>query len=121
MRVLVVEDQHIQAEALTMLLTLEGFEVAVAFDGKDALSQLDSVRPDVIITDCMMPVMSGGEMAKLVRASTEYATVPIVMTSATDSRALAHHREHCDAFLRKPYLWDDLLVVIKRLLSPSIK
>ncbi len=117
-KVLVVDDEHSQAEVLTMLLSLEGFEVAVATNGRDALAQLDRVQPDLIVTDYMMPVMNGGEMAKLVRAAPQHAKVPIVMTSANEARQVAQHSEHYDAFLRKPYLWDDLFAIIGRLLAP---
>ena len=117
-KVLVVDDEHSQAEVLTMLLTLEGFEVAVASSAKAALAQLDQVRPDLIVTDYMMPLMNGGEMAKLVRAAPQYAKVHIVMTSANEARQVEQHSQHYDAFLRKPYLWDDLIATIRKLLAP---
>ncbi len=119
-KVLLVEDEHSQAEVLMMLLTLEGFEVAVAVNGKDALTQLDRVQPDVIITDYMMPGMTGGEMAERVRGAPQHAKVPIVLMSATEARLVEQHSEHFDVFLRKPYLLDDLFAVIKRLLTPPI-
>jgi CheY-like chemotaxis protein len=117
-KVLVVDDEHSQAEILLMLLSLEGFEVVVASNGKEALAQLDRVQPDLIVTDYMMPLMNGGEMAKLVRAAPLHSKVPIVMTSATDAEQVEQHAEHYDAFLRKPYLWNDLFAIIRRLLAP---
>jgi CheY-like chemotaxis protein len=119
-KVLVVEDEHSHAEVLTMLFILEGFEVTVAANGKDALDQLNRVRPDLIVSDYMMPLMNGGEMAKMVRAAPLHATVPIVMTSATDPQQVEQYSEHYDAFVRKPYLWDDLFAIIKRLLAPPL-
>ena len=119
-KVLVVEDEHSLAEVLTMLLNLEGFEVAVAVNGKDALDQLEGARPDVIVTDYMMPVMNGGEMAKLVRASPQHAKVPIVLTSAAEAWHVEQHSKHFNVFLRKPYEWDDLCEVIRRLLTPPL-
>ncbi len=119
-KVLVVEDEHTQAEVLTMLFSLEGFEVTVAHNGKEALAQLDRVQPDLIVTDFMMPLMNGGEMAKLVRTASPHAKVPIVMTSATHASQVEQYSEHYDAFLRKPYLWDDLFAIIGRLLSPPV-
>ena len=116
-KVLVVDDEHSQAEVLTILLTLEGFEVAVAPNGKAALAQLDQVQPDLIVTDYMMPHMNGGDMAKLVRAAKQHAKVAIVMTSANEARQVEQHSEHYDAFLRKPYLWNDLIATIRRLLA----
>lgn len=59
-KVLVVDDEHSQTEVLAMLLNLEGFEVAVATNGRDALVQRDLVQPDLIVTDYMIPVMNGG-------------------------------------------------------------
>ncbi|MBC7779220.1 MAG: response regulator [Proteobacteria bacterium] len=118
-KVLIVEDEHSQAEVLTMLLRLEGFDVAVAVNGHDALTQLDDVRPDLIVTDYMMPEMNGGEMARQIRARPLHGRIPIIMTSATDARQVEQHGAYYDAFLRKPYLWDDLFVIIKRLLPSS--
>lgn len=115
-KVLVVDDEHSQVEVLVMLLTSEGFEVAEASNGKDALDGLDRVRPNLIVTDYMMPLMNGGEMAKLIR-STPHAAVPIIMTSATEAKQVEQHSQHYDAFLRKPYMWDDLFAIITRLLS----
>jgi two-component system response regulator VicR len=114
-KVLVVDDEHSQVEVLTMLLNSEGFEVAAAFNGRDALDMLQSVKPDLIVTDFMMPVMNGGEMAKLIRAS-PHSSVRIIMTSATESHFVEQQSQHHDGFLRKPYLWDDLFAMIARLL-----
>ncbi len=118
-KVLVVEDEHSQAEVLTMLFSLEGFEVSVVHNGREALAQLDRVQPDLIVTDFMMPLMNGGEMAKLVRTASPHAKVPIVMTSATHESQVEQYAQHYDAFVRKPYLWDDLFAIIGRLLSPQ--
>lgn len=114
--VLIVEDEHSHAEILTLLLKLEGFETAIAINGKDALEQLDRVRPDLIITDYMMPLMDGGEMARRIRESARHAGVPIVMTSATEPRQVERYAAHFNAFHRKPYLWDELFATIKKLL-----
>ena len=56
----------------------------MAINGQDAIKHLEVVRPDLILTDYMMPLMNGGEMAKHIRASGD--KVPIVMTSATEIR-----------------------------------
>lgn len=119
-KVLIVDDEHSQAEVLMMLFTLDGFEVAVAVNGKDALERLDEVRPDVIVTDYMMPVMNGGELARRVRASPQYTNLPIFLTSASEARQIEHHAEHFNAFLRKPYLYDDLLALVKQVLVPPL-
>ena len=114
-KILIVDDEHSQVEVLGMLLNSEGFEVAAAFNGRDALAMLPTVHPDLIITDYMMPSMNGGELTKLVRAS-QHAHVPIIMTSASDVEQVEQQWRHHDAFIRKPYLWDDLHEIIVRLL-----
>ncbi len=119
-KVLVVDDEHSQVEVLTMLLTSEGFEVAAASNGRDALDRLDEVKPDLILTDFMMPLMNGGEMAAKVR-STAHARVPIIMTSATVVEKVEQHSDHYDAFLRKPYLWDELREIIRTVLAGDLK
>jgi len=116
-KILIVDDEHSQTEVLKLLFSLEGFEAAVAFNGKDALAQLERVRPDVIVTDYSMPLMNGGELVKLVRASSQHAKLPIVMTTATQARHI-EHAELCNAILRKPYLWDDLIATVNRILPP---
>ena len=63
----------------------------------------------------MMPLMNGGEMAQHIRASG--AKVPIVMTSATEIRQVEKYAAHYDAFHRKPYLWEDLLATLRKLVQ----
>lgn len=120
-KVLIVEDEHSQAEVLTMLLKLDGFEATVAVNGQDALDQLDRVRPDLILADYMMPLMNGGEMAQRIRETPKHAGVPIVMTSATEQRQVEQYAAHYNAFHRKPYLWDEVLATIKRLLAQPVR
>jgi len=119
-KVLIVDNEHSRAEVLMMLFNLDGFEVAVAVNGKDALDRLDAVRPDVIGTDDMMPIMNGGEMATLVQASPQHALVPIFLTSASELRQVERHADHFNAFLRKPYLYDDLLALVRQVLAPPL-
>lgn len=118
-KVLVVEDEPTQAEVLMLLLTLEGFEVALASNGAEALVQVERLQPDLIITDYMMPIMNGGEMARHIRAATQHARLPIVMTSATRLLLTEQPVPHCEAFLPKPYVWDELVQIIKQLIPPS--
>jgi two-component system response regulator VicR len=117
-KVLIVEDELGVAEVLSMMLEIEGFEVLRAINGKDALAQLERTPPALIITDFMMPLMDGGELAKHVRTSPQLAQIPILMTSATEARQVQKYASYFDAFLRKPYLWEDLFTVIRTLLPP---
>jgi two-component system, OmpR family, response regulator VicR len=116
-RVLLVEDEESAAEVLSVILNLEGFQVTLAPNGKRAIEMLDAVKPELIITDYMMPIMNGVEMATVIRAKPEYAGVPILMTSGVPEAGLTEHASLLSAFLRKPFLIDALLEAVGRLLG----
>ncbi len=80
--VLVVEDEESYREALTSGLSREGFAVATAANGFDALRQFTDHRPDIVLLDLLLPGMHGIEVCKRMRA---IAPVPIVMVSAVDT------------------------------------
>jgi two-component system response regulator VicR len=117
LRVLVVEDEESAAEVLATVLELQGFRVTIAANGKRAIEILADVQPALIITDYMMPVMDGIEMAQLVRRTPAYATVPILMTSGAPESAVTQYGALLSAFLRKPFRIDALLTTIDRLLA----
>jgi two-component system response regulator VicR len=116
-RVLLVEDEQSAAEVLAVLLEMEGYKVSLAANGKRAIEMLSDVQPDLIITDWMMPVMNGIDLAKAVRARPEYFALPILMTSGAQEDALRAETPFVSAFLRKPFQIETLLEAIKRLLS----
>src|SRR3954469_7317472 len=81
-RVLVVEDEESFSDALSYMLRREGFEVAVAGTGPDALSEFDRVGPDLVLLDLMLPGMSGTEVCRALR---QRSNVPVIMLTARDS------------------------------------
>jgi CheY-like chemotaxis protein len=119
-RILLVEDEPSIAEALSMLLAAEGFEVATASNGEEALRILEQSLPDLVITDYMMPLMNGVEMAGHLRETPRLAGVPILLTSAIDVTLRKIDPSLYDAFVRKPANIDLLLETVRRLLpSPA--
>ena len=68
--VLVVDDRPINREFLASLLGQAGYRVLVAADGRDALAMAQAIRPGLVITDVLMPVMDGVELARRVGAAT---------------------------------------------------
>lgn len=115
--ILVVDDEFSSTEVLAFVLGEEGFRLTVASNGRQALDRLDEAAPDLIITDYMMPVMNGAELARLVRAKPRYAEVPILMMSGVPEAALAGHRGSYARFLRKPFDMDELLEAVRALLG----
>jgi chemosensory pili system protein ChpA (sensor histidine kinase/response regulator) len=103
------------------MLVREGFEVATAKDGVDALQQLQDIHPDCILLDVEMPRMDGFEFARHVRADEATRSIPIIMIT---SRTADKHRNHAlelgvNEYMGKPYQEDQLLELIRRYTAES--
>ena len=80
-RVLVVEDEESYSDALAYLLRKEGFEVAIAADGNEALKEFDRNGADIVLLDLMLPGIPGTEVCRTIRQT---SNVPVIMVSAKD-------------------------------------
>jgi len=116
-RVLVVDDDDVIRQLITVNLELEGFEVATAVDGQDCLDKVKDVAPDVITLDIMMPRLDGWEAASRLRAAPETAGIKVVLLSARAQEADLERgsRIGVDAYLTKPFDPDELIEVVRRL------
>ena len=116
-RVLVVDDDDVIRQLITVNLELEGFEVDTAVDGQDCLDKVAQVRPDVITLDIMMPRLDGWAAASRLRADPATAGIKVVLLSARAQEAdLARgSRIGVDAYLTKPFDPDELIEVVRRL------
>jgi len=85
MRILLVEDAPFLRYAFGRLLRLHGYEVMEANDGREALDCVPEFRPQMVVTDLMMPEMDGVELIQRLRANPETASVPIVAITADAS------------------------------------
>jgi chemosensory pili system protein ChpA (sensor histidine kinase/response regulator) len=114
--VMVVDDSLTVRKITSRMLTREGFEVATAKDGVDALQQLQDLKPDCILLDVEMPRMDGFEFARNVRADEATRGIPIIMIT---SRTADKHRNHAteigvNEYMGKPYQEDQLLALVRR-------
>jgi CheY-like chemotaxis protein len=117
-RVLVVDDAAANRELLSEILAAEGYEVATAQDGLDALSQLAEPLPDVIISDLRMPRMSGFEFLAVVRR--KYPDVPLIAMSGEFEGNEVPPGVPADAYLAKGILlFNQLRTKVADLLSAS--
>lgn len=116
-RVLVVDDDDVIRQLITVNLELEGYDVVTASDGQDALDRVKAVAPDVITLDVMMPRVDGWEAATRLRQDPETAGIPVVLISArAQDIDLARGRSiGVDAYLTKPFDPDELISVVERL------
>src|ERR1041385_4544055 len=103
-KVLLVDDEAGFAELMRDLLEMDSYEVVVAYDGQEGLEKLQGYMPDVIISDIVMPRLSGFEMFKRGKAAPENASLPFLfITGFQDERVLAEARKiGVFGILRKP-------------------
>ena len=113
-RVLVVDDDDVIRQLITVNLELEGFEVIPAVDGQDALDKVKDAQPDVVTLDVMMPRVDGWEAAERLRADPETAHIKVILLSARaqESDIQRGERIGVDAYLTKPFDPDELIDVV---------
>jgi DNA-binding response OmpR family regulator len=120
--VLIVDDEYGLAEMAGELLTMAGFTVATAINGRLALATLNSMRPDVILLDVMMPIMSGAEVLRALKSDDNHRDIPVVMMSAAGHENLpADLLPSIAAFLQKPFTYDELLTALRTTLDLPTK
>lgn len=100
--VLVVDDEQGILEALADLLREEGYRVLTASHGREALERMAELRPDLVLTDWMMPVLDGPALIARIRSEPAYKDVSLMGMSAVDVSALRHLYPGMP-FLQKPF------------------
>ena len=118
-RVLVVEDETSYSEALSYVLRKEGFDVAVAETGPDAVAEFERGGADIILLDLMLPGLSGTEVCRHIRQS---SSVPIIMVSAKDTEVdkVVGLELGADDYVTKPYSPRELVARIRAVLRRGI-
>lgn len=118
-RVLVVEDSPTQARLLRLILEAEGFTVDVSGDGPAALRQLASAPFDLVVSDVLMPGLTGFELCRMIKADPALRGVPVVLvTTLREPLEIVQALEAgADTFIRKPYEPDALVVRLRSLLD----
>lgn len=118
-KILIVEDEASFSEALEFLLGKEGFEVTVAEDGQQALDTFKKDGADLILLDLMIPVVSGIEVCRAIRASSQ---VPIIMLTAKDAEIdkVVGLELGADDYVTKPYSSRELIARIKAVLRRGV-
>ena len=117
---LVVDDEPAVREALRRALELEGYRVALAEDGADALAKIAAEEPDAVVLDILMPVVDGLTACRRLRQ--QGSRVPVLMLTARDSIGdrVAGLDAGADDYLVKPFALEELLARIRALLRRSI-
>ncbi len=104
-KVLVVEDSHTQAIQLKSLLEENGYEVSVAYDGAEGLSFLKEEKPDLVVSDIVMPEMDGYELCKKIKEDDDFIGIPVLLLTQLNEPEDIIKGLECgaDNFVTKPY------------------
>jgi DNA-binding response OmpR family regulator len=118
-RIVVAEDSRVQRNLIVQGLEQQGFEVIAACNGKEGLDFAVSSLPDLIITDCDMPIMDGRAFTRELRKREYLKEVPVMMLTAADSDLDRTKGLHAgaNAFLSKPFVPDKVVVIAEKLIA----
>jgi two-component system response regulator MprA len=116
MRLLVVDDDPSVREALALVLDLNGFDVATAADGREAIRTLALDSPDAVILDVLMPGLDGLEVCRRMRATGNRTPVLMLTARAEVSDRVAGLEAGADDYLAKPFAREELVARLRALL-----
>ncbi len=112
--VLVIDDETGILDSLRILLKNEGFSPHTALGGKLALEQIDSINPDIVLSDVRMPAVGGVQVLSAVRS--RYPDTPVILMTAqaTLQSAMQAVNEGAFYYIQKPFRNDELIAILKR-------
>jgi len=114
-RILIIEDERSLTDVLTYNLQREGYETLVAHDGQEGLRKAQTLLPDLIILDLMLPSLNGLEVCRELRGGEKTREIPIIILSAKDEEMdqVVGFSIGCDDYVTKPFSVKVLLQRIK--------
>lgn len=120
--ILIVDDVHLNIEAIENLISSEGFDLASAETGEAALSMLEHLTPDLILLDIRMPGKSGYEVAKEIKSNPRLSHIPIIaFTASVFSVDKIENTGTFDGFLIKPVTKTELMLQLAKFLKYKLK
>jgi two-component system phosphate regulon response regulator PhoB len=117
-KVLVVEDEEPISQLLTYNLQKEGFTVASAADGDDAIIALEESRPDIVLLDWMLPNVSGIELCRQIRTRAATRDIPVIMLTARgeEEDRVRGLDVGADDYVTKPFSMSELVARMRAVL-----
>ncbi|NCP24757.1 MAG: response regulator [Erythrobacter sp.] len=118
-KILIADDDPILVELVRFRLEGAGYQVLEATDGQQAIEAVKTERPDLIVLDSMMPLLSGREVLLYLQKNTATKDIPVIMLTARsgESDIVSAIRSGASDYLTKPFIPQELLVRIEKLLT----
>ena len=118
-KILAVDDERSIVRLVQVNLERAGYEVVVAYNGKEALERVASDPPDLIVLDVMMPYIDGTEVLRHLKQDPRTRNIPIIMLTAraNDADIFEAYRSGADCYLTKPFHPGELISFVKRILE----
>ena len=117
--IVIAEDEFMVGSMLADFLKDAGYEVVLAPHGRAALTLIQDKEPDLLISDYMMPLMTGEELAEAIRKHPTLGSMPILLVSGAQRHIAESRPDLFDAVLEKPYSLPQLLQTVSSLLNGS--
>jgi CheY-like chemotaxis protein len=119
--IFLVDDESALTETLKEFLEDEGYSVHCAGNGRDALASMAHHRPDLVVSDMMMPIMDGYSLLHAVRANPALKSIPVILTSSMRRQAVLSRDALLEfsGFLHKPFKLNEFLDLVVKLIGPG--
>ena len=114
--ILIVDDEEPVRDFLAQLLADAGHRTLQAIHGNQALELVENERPDLVVSDIMMPVLNGAELCRRLKAGTATNAIPVILMSAAGPQAA--DGTGADAFIAKPFDLEDMEALVGRWSPP---
>jgi two-component system, OmpR family, alkaline phosphatase synthesis response regulator PhoP len=119
--ILLVDDEPNIRETVSFILEMEGYRVATAEDGEEALVKARQLQPPVMLLDAMLPRRDGFDVCRTIKADPELSAIKVVMLTALGQKTDQERamRAGADFYVTKPFDEEDLLALLGRLTNPA--
>ena len=116
-----IDDSATMREVIKIAFRRENMNVVATHDAAHALEEIEQTRPDIVITDVIMPEKDGYEVCQFIKTHPELARTPVILMSGVVNRMVAERAfsVKADELLRKPFQPQDLITRVRHLLNPD--
>ena len=118
-KILVIEDNPMVVKSLEFKLKKDGYEVIIAEDGRDAMKKLEDDSFDLILTDLMLPFISGTQLIEYIKEKTPDIPIIVLSTSTQEDIITDAFNMGVDDFITKPFSPNELSLRVKRTLGKT--